>query len=263
MEATLKKWVIAGVVSLLVVLEAELLLSVRQASQTFDESAHLYAGYSYLKRADFGVNPEHPPLVKLLSALRLLPLGLRVLPPPNIQFQFAAGVGGLQFLYSTDADAVLYRARAAASILVPALALLVFAAGQEMFGLGAAFFALTLLVFEPNILGNGSLVTTDVGASFGVFAAVYAFYRYCKRPSAFRLLVCGLATGLALAAKQSTVLIFPMIVVLAATEIAQPRTAGRGDAHTRKRQTIRLLGGLATIAAISMTVSVGILRISL
>ena len=38
-------------------------------SQTTDEAAHLAAGYSYLTTNDFRMNPEHPPLLKVLAAL--------------------------------------------------------------------------------------------------------------------------------------------------------------------------------------------------
>ncbi len=106
---------------LLAIFVAELLLSVRQDSQTFDESNHLYAGYSYWKRGDFGINPEHPPLVKLVAALPLLPLRLAVQPPLNIFFRAAGGAGGLKFLYSHDADSLLFRARVGASVFALAL----------------------------------------------------------------------------------------------------------------------------------------------
>ncbi len=43
-------------------------------SATWDETAHLAAGYSYLKWGDYRLNPEHPPLLKMLAALPLLPL---------------------------------------------------------------------------------------------------------------------------------------------------------------------------------------------
>jgi hypothetical protein len=32
---------------------------------TIDEPYHIVAGVSYVQRADFRINPEHPPLVKL------------------------------------------------------------------------------------------------------------------------------------------------------------------------------------------------------
>jgi 4-amino-4-deoxy-L-arabinose transferase-like glycosyltransferase len=41
-------------------------------SATFDETAHLPAGYTYLRRHDYRLNPEHPPFVKKFAALPLL-----------------------------------------------------------------------------------------------------------------------------------------------------------------------------------------------
>ena len=56
-----------AVVSLLRILLLELTLSIRRETQTWDEACHIFAGYSYWTRGDFGMNPERPPLVKLLS----------------------------------------------------------------------------------------------------------------------------------------------------------------------------------------------------
>jgi hypothetical protein len=39
------------------------------SSATFDEMAHLPAGYSYLRWNDYRLNPEHPPLIKKWAAL--------------------------------------------------------------------------------------------------------------------------------------------------------------------------------------------------
>jgi hypothetical protein len=53
------------------------LLASRQiatTSATFDETSHLPSGYSYLRWHDFRMNPEHPPLAKMLAALPLLRL---------------------------------------------------------------------------------------------------------------------------------------------------------------------------------------------
>ena len=51
--------------------------SFLQKSPTWDEPAHLFAGYSYLKWGDFRANPEHPPLAKLLAALPLLAFDIK------------------------------------------------------------------------------------------------------------------------------------------------------------------------------------------
>ncbi len=61
------------VVGLLLLLFIGLALSaVEQKSPTIDETYHLVAGYSYWQWGDYRLNPEHPPLAKLLAALPLL-----------------------------------------------------------------------------------------------------------------------------------------------------------------------------------------------
>ena len=45
---------------------------VHGESLTFDEGDHIFAGYMMWHSGDYGLNPEHPPLVKLVAALPLL-----------------------------------------------------------------------------------------------------------------------------------------------------------------------------------------------
>src|SRR5947209_9142157 len=59
-------------VALIAAFVAVVMFSHLQMSQTFDEGFHLAAGYRYLQCGDFGINAEHPPLVKMISALPLL-----------------------------------------------------------------------------------------------------------------------------------------------------------------------------------------------
>ena len=46
---------------------------VHGESLTFDEGDHIFAGYRMWHSGDYGLNPEHPPLVKLVATLPLLP----------------------------------------------------------------------------------------------------------------------------------------------------------------------------------------------
>ena len=126
------------------------------------------------KHADFGLNPEHPPLVKMLATLPLLNMTLKVPVLQNRNFKHEAFLGGKDFLFKNDADTMLFRARMAAALLTLALATLAFLAAQEMFGTAAAFIALALLVFDPNLLAHGAVVGTDIGLSCFMFAAIYA-----------------------------------------------------------------------------------------
>ena len=50
--------------------------SVWNDSFIVDEIPHVGAGYSYVTKNDFRLNPEHPPLVKDLAGLALLTLDL-------------------------------------------------------------------------------------------------------------------------------------------------------------------------------------------
>ncbi len=118
------------VLGLLVLIAAEIFLSTRQESQTWDEADHLYAGYAYWKHGDFGRNPEHPPLVKLIAASALLPLHLK--EPALIPGRYFKGqdfFAAPEFLYSADADSLLARGRAMLIVFSLALALAIFAAG--------------------------------------------------------------------------------------------------------------------------------------
>ena len=241
---------------------AQLALSVREQSQTFDEAYHLLAGYRYWQAQDFGINPEHPPLAKWVASLPLLYLSPQA---PTMAAGDESFSGGRKFLYATDADALLFRARMAGSAFTLLLALLVFEASYVMFGRGPALLALALVVFEPNILAHGALVTTDMALTCCLFAAVYAFYRYVKSPTRWRLAECGVVAGLALAAKHSGILVFPILGFLALAELLMGRSSGpvpESGALTRvetiKRQTVQLAVTPMLITAIAVTVLWGL-----
>jgi len=214
-----KAYEIAAIFLLLIILSLQLFFSVRRESQTWDEANHIFTGYRSWTHADFGLNPEHPPLVKLLAAAPLLSLPLK---SPALQMRFFkedAFLRGKEFLYQNDADKILARTRTAAAILTLLTALVVFFGTREMFGTGAAFIALTLLTFDPNLLAHGALITTDVGLACFMFLSVYLYYRFLKSPSALRLIAAGVAVGLVLAVKHTGLLVLPILFLLSFTEI--------------------------------------------
>ncbi len=246
-----------GVFGLLILLGLQLALSVRRESQTWDEGDHIYAGYMSWKTADFGLNPEHPPMVKLLATIPLLSLPLKV---PTVQDRFfkeEAFLNGKDFLYKNDADMILFRTRMAAAILTLLLALLVFLATKEMFGTGAAFIALALLTFEPNLLAHGAVVTTDAALSCFMFATIYTFYRYVKAPSVWRVVIVGVSAGLALSVKHTGFLVFPMLLMLAICELVRQRLAANGSSETimaTGRRALKFTASLAAITVIGLAV---------
>lgn len=243
----------AGV--LLLAMCAELALSAHRQSQTSDEACHILAGYRSWENFDFGVNPEHPPLVKLVAALPMLRLASQVPVLPQGFFRGVEFLGGKTFLYSNDANAILFRARMAAAVFTLGLALAVFFFAWNVWGAGPALLALTLLVFEPNILAHGALVTTDMGVTFGIFLAVALYWTYLKRPSIWKLALTGLATGVAMSTKHSGVLIVPILILLALLEWWLPsRAAPEGQSRPAMKQALRAASSLAVIFAIAVAV---------
>jgi 4-amino-4-deoxy-L-arabinose transferase-like glycosyltransferase len=190
----------------------------RANSCTWDEADHTYAGYMQWK-GDFGLNPEHPPLVKFLATLPIHNMDLKTPPMLDRPYRLQEAAGGRDFLFQNNADTILFRARMAASVLTVLLAVLMFLAAQEMFGTGAGFITLGLISLDPTLLAHSALVTTDAGQACFMFWAIYAFYRYIKLPTTPRLLTLSLIISLALATKHSTILLFPMLLLLSAVEI--------------------------------------------
>ncbi len=241
---------------LLLVFLGELTFSIRQQSLSWDEGDHIFAGYMSWKKLDFGINPEHPPLVKALAAIPLLPMHLKVPDSKrNGFFKDEAYSDGRDFIFGNggeaEADRIIFRARMAAASLSLLLGLLVFLAAREMFGDGAALFALALVVFEPNMIAHGAYVTTDMGISCFIFASIYAFYRYVKAPSVNRLIVLGVVSGLALASKHSGVLLLPFGVALIITEILWPSPETRTN---KRKAALRLTGAFLAASAIAIVV---------
>ncbi len=234
----------------LVIFTFELIFSIRQQSQTFDESVHIFSGYQYWKHRDFGADPEHPPLVKLAASLPLLELNLKtseVLAGPT---KLVHTENGFPFLYdnSVEAQTILSRAKLTCIIFPLILAVLLFVCCFEMFGQTAALLGLVLLVFEPNILANGVPVTTDLAASCFIFASVYSFYHFVRNPNWKRLCLCGLSVALACTSKHSGLILAPILVLLAGSEMLAIRNTA---SSSLRKQITRLAVALAIISIIA------------
>jgi tetratricopeptide (TPR) repeat protein len=245
-----KAWVTVAVLGLLIVQAAQIIAVVHRESLTFDEEDHMYAGYRMWTAGDYGLNPEHPPLVKLLATLPVL--GQKLWTPPliGIFFKGEAYMGGQFWLQHNDgaSQRLVFRMRLATITLALALSLLIFFAARAWFGVPAALIAMTFAVFEPNLLAHSGLVTTDLGCALFFLAAIYTFYRYVKQPGWTNLVIAGVTAGLLLATKHSGILVGPILPLLAAWEVA---VAPKG---TRKELALRLGGACALIAGLSVAV---------
>ncbi|MCL5744999.1 MAG: glycosyltransferase family 39 protein [Acidobacteria bacterium] len=190
-------------------------LSIRDETQTFDEDVHLAAGYSYWKTGDYRLNKEHPPLVKLLCAAPLLWMR------PDLRLDDAWKQARQDdvapvFLYANriPAGRMLFAAR---TVSIAITLLLIAAVGlwtRALFGAVPGIFAALLVALDPNILAHGRYVTNDVPAALAWLVSIAAWVRYLTRKRPLDLLWAGLALGLALATKFSTVLLLPAFAVI-------------------------------------------------
>src|ERR1700760_4267204 len=142
--AIAKKWAWAAVFALLIVQAVQMAFVVHRESLTFDKDNHIFAGYMMHKTADYGLNPEHPPLVKLFATLPLLGEELWIPPLQGREFKTEAYLDGRDFLARHDGGSqrLVFRMRLTAGLLALSLSLIVFLAAREWFGTAAGLVAL-------------------------------------------------------------------------------------------------------------------------
>ena len=194
-------------------------------AQTFDEAVHLTAGYSYWKTGDFRLNQEHPPFAKLVAALPLLIMGLRLDTASKNWTLPEQSEMGREFLYmnSRPADEILAAARAVTIGFSLLLGLTLALWVRSRFGELAGIAALILYALDPNFIAHGRYVTTDVPAACLGFLSVISWLAWLERGRKRDLAFAALALGLAMATKFSMPYLLPIHVVLAAVQVLRKR----------------------------------------
>ena len=210
----------AYVALLLIVLLCVQIGSIRQEAQTVDEAVYLASGVTYWTTGDYRMNPEHPPLEKLVSALPLLPLHLEVRTATPL-WAHVIGPGLDEYYYAQD---FLYNNRAPwQEILflgrlptIVASALFAFTLALwtlRRAGRWASVIALTLFAFDPTLIAHGRYATNDLWVSFFFFLACIAWDAALVRTRSIPyFVVAGLALGCALGTKASA-LSLPLVFV--------------------------------------------------
>lgn len=197
--------------------------SMKGDSLTFDELAHISAGYSYLAKQDYRLNPEHPPLIKDIPALPLLFLDLNfpdtgpnwlqkeAAPAWWVQFDL-----GNEFLYHSGNNPreIIFWSRFAMICFLIILGWLLFWWTKKITNNTVAVGVLTLFAFSPTFLAHGRLANTDVGAVFGGLLAIIFWLRFLQNPSWKNTLLAGLTFGVAMLFKFSLVLLIPFFAVI-------------------------------------------------
>ena len=226
-----------GVATLLLVFVVCGFLSLRGDSATFDETAHLGAGVSYLETGDFRLNPEHPPLAKILAAAPLIVMARgggdyrssawTAKAPDEWVFGFELINGPMGAASRRAPDLRLIPARTAMLALGAFLCLAIYGWAREMWGAPAGLLALALAVTCPTIFAHARLVTTDIPGALGIVATSWTFWRWTRRPTARRAIAVGGSLAAALLLKFNAVLLAPILVVLVALAVVVRRATAK------------------------------------
>lgn len=220
---------------------------------TFDEQAHIPAGYANLYLQDYRLNPEHPPLIKALAAAGLLFEKMNF-PVNTAAWQTEVNGQwdqGRAFLYQAgnDADSILRRMRLPIMLLAIALGWLLWLWVYRHFGHRVAALTLFLYAFSPTFIAHSRFVTTDLGASFAFFIAIVAFVKFLGEPSRKNIILAGLAFGVAELIKFSLILLFPIYGILL---ISWAFSKVQFDAKERWRIFLGLLGKTVMVGVVGV-----------
>jgi len=193
-------------------------------SLTIDESPHIGAAYSYIVKGDYRLNPEHPPLLKLLSGASIW-LGSKLtgnivnfpdtIPAwtEKVNAQWDIGYAFL-FKSGNDANTIIWWARLP-TILILLLGGVYLAYSVYYHTKSKAISILTLLLyaFSSNVIAHGRLVTTDIIASISFIMAIDIWVRYLKNPTQKHIVFLILVVSFGFLSKFSTILLLPLFFV--------------------------------------------------
>lgn len=222
---------------LLVVMTVELVVGARTDGITVDEPVYVSAGYRHLTALDFRLNPETPPLAKMLAALPLLPLRLHTPAAP--------GEWGwiYRFFHENSASRIIALARLPAIVLTLLLALLLWAWARAEHGPAAGLAALALAAFHPSVLAHGHLAATDLPAALAFVGTSWAFRRWCQAATARRAAVVAVALAAAVLTRLTAWLLVPSLALVALLELP-------GLPRAERPRVLRALAVLAIVTAL-------------
>lgn len=180
----------------------------RVFSEVLDEPAHVAAGYDWLSGVPYTIDPSHPPLERILSAIPLKLKGMIPSADPDFVLR-----GNHLLYYNDQYEKNLARARIGNLLLLILAIVSVACWTRRRCGTSASLVATALFTTIPAILGHAGVATTDLAVAATLALALLTVDRYLEQPTIRRALELGLAIGLGLLSKFSFLVFFPVSLV--------------------------------------------------
>ncbi|MDX3747043.1 phospholipid carrier-dependent glycosyltransferase [Streptomyces sp. AK08-02] len=238
-----------AVAVLLLQMAVAMVTTAVEQTPTIDEPVYVGTAAVYLHEHSLRLNPEHPPLGKLLIAAGV------AAAHPHFDRDYVGDQGhvGRHLLYESGNDPwrLMLWARLPVIALTLLLGLVVFTFGRELAGAVGGLVALTLYTFSPDVVAHGSLATLDVPAAGFVLTSVWLLWRARRRPR-LCLPLAGAALGAAVATKMNTLAAVPVLLPLAGLSVWHARRAAVPGAPPR--QLVRAGAGAALVALVAVAV---------
>ena len=182
---------------------------------SIDEPWHITAGVAYLRTGEYYLNPEHPPLVKLVAALAA----------PRGVFHFCEPSGlkdkdtERDFVQATmhdenDADAIQMRVRRVIYMFNGLLILFFVWTVFRTAGGAVAIGALTFILIDPTVAAHWPAVMTDLPVALLSVTSVLLCVLVIREWSLLNLVLLAIALGLTLSSKHSGVITFGFVAVV-------------------------------------------------
>ncbi len=192
----------------------------KDKSNTWDESAHILAGYAYITEGMDYLSPlNHPVTGRSVSAalpalLYDLDFDNTVKPegaPDSNFFQYS-----LKFLFenSVPGTRILFSARAGNIAVGVLLLFFVFLWSYRLWGAQGALLSVFFTALSPNILAHSSLATTDLPITAFFFISTYFLYLLStEKGGLVTALLAALFISLALTTKHSALFLAPVLIL--------------------------------------------------
>lgn len=240
---------VAGLLAVIAVVS-----TYRVFNNMYDEPATIAAGMEWLSQGSYGLEPQHPPLARVASAL--------------LPWLDGAQSHGQRHLY-TEGRLILGRGEHYERVLtlarmgqLPFLLLILlttWAWTRRLADEPTAAIAVVVAAANPNLLAHAGVAGIDIGPAALMPLGLLAWVRWLERPDARRSLLLGLTLALAGLTKFNAIAYwFPAAIAVALFIMAHDpmRFRGLAGARTFGRGTATFIatGALVTWAAYRFSV---------
>lgn len=206
-------------------------VAARTNTPTPDEFVYVPTGLYHLRSGDLAFDPTNPPLLKMLMALPVAAMDLKLDLDPRRRDNsqgwgpWVLGTSFMELNRDRYFDA-FFAARLVVVAIGVLLGVLVFVRARELLTPAGALSALLLFGTMSPLIAHSAVATLDLGVTALLFAALMVAARFARTKEWGWAAATGALFGFAFAVKGTAALFAPLVPVLVAIEWKDWRPSG-------------------------------------